>query len=251
MDTFEESDPPPYEEEGVYDFSYGEYHPEQTSWEGYGDAYANAHEHAIDYVQPAGVPVVQDADMGRMTADVDPMIGMGSMEGIAELYGGREVVYADMLDNAYRDDAFGGIEIHDQWDEDGYNDGPWLPYRPASLSQSPSEIEGGIRSSNGGGQQQVVVIPSFPDQGEMTSSYCRLHPYECRDGALPVEGAPQGNCSADANCTINGMDQERRKGVALGQIDMSGLGVVMLLLLMLFVGLHFGSDGEKKSSGGE
>jgi hypothetical protein len=52
--------------------------------------------------------------------------------------------------------------------------------------------------------------------------------------------------ASTGNCTIDG--QEDGKGVVKGlqKVDLSGVGMIMMIALLLLVGVHFGWDSEKK-----
>ncbi|KAK1921901.1 hypothetical protein DB88DRAFT_518098 [Papiliotrema laurentii] len=149
--------------------------------------------------------------------------------------------FGDDLD----DDTLSDIYIEDEAypDEDYYvNDfenEPWLPYNPSKDAGS------------GGAQQQIVLgggIPIHPPTGELTESYCRFYPGEC-SGKVNVLPQVNSTCIAgangsDPNCmAAEGTD--RGLYPALNSVDLSGVGMVLLIALLLLIGVHFGWDSDK------
>ena len=149
--------------------------------------------------------------------------------------------FGDDLD----DDTLSDIYIEDEAypDEDYYvNDfenEPWLPYNPSKDAGS------------GGAQQQIVLgggIPIHPPTGELTESYCRFYPGEC-SGKVNVLPQVNSTCIAgangsDPNC-MGAEGTDRGLYPALNSVDLSGVGMVLLIALLLLIGVHFGWDSDK------
>lgn len=157
--------------------------------------------------------------------------------------------YADPALDTYAEeydyDDPGGILIEDEYfDDDPSEEEVWLPYTPPPPSSSDQA---------GSGQQQVVLagFPGMFPPTELSGSWCNLHPAECARQHAPVSlnsTCVDGNGTDGRNGTSCGeiMAADKGLGRALGKVDLSGLGMVLLIAMLLLVGLHFGWDSEKK-----
>jgi len=119
------------------------------------------------------------------------------------------------------------------------NAGVWLPYTPPAPA-----------SAGGGGPQQQVVLAGIPGMGlggiypasdQLSESYCVLHPVECRKR----EGFFTSNATDTDHLVDNTAKVALGGGEVLEKVDLSGLGLVLLIGLLLLVGVHFGWDSEK------
>jgi len=78
----------------------------------------------------------------------------------------------------------------------------------------------------------------------MTDAYCALHAAEC---AARKPAAVNATCWAGSeNCTVDGMEDGKGMVKGLQRVDMSGVGMVLMIALLLLIGVHFGWDSEKK-----
>ena len=193
-----------------------------------------------DYVHSAEYAYAQDAD-GYDTYDTyhtQPPVFVPEETWYEDEYEAPEI---NIEDEYYDPEA--------EYYEDGGED-VWLPYTPPAPAQPAS-------SPNGGAQQQVVLagLPgldlgpglgigvgaAYPANGDMSESYCHLHPVEC--------GKLNGSMQLNTTDGTNGTESEvpgPPGGKVLGRVDLSGLGMVLLIGLLLLVGVHFGWDSEKK-----
>lgn len=144
----------------------------------------------------------------------------------------------------YEDYTDGGIFIEDEYYEElpGPDEEAWLPYTPPPTT-SPS---------SNGAQQQVVLagFPGmFPSQ-DIAGSWCNLYPAECAAKKDPIavnSTCIGGNGTRGANGTCAEMvAADKGMGSALGKVDLSGLGMVLMIAMLLLVGVHFGWDSEKE-----
>ena len=145
------------------------------------------------------------------------------------------------------EEVYGDINIEDEYyPDDGidyavddFDDGPWLPYTPPAPSQA----------STGNPQQQVVLagLPGiYPPTADLTDSYCRFYPKECarNQEALPrVNTTCIGGNGTEGECQAIKADKGFQ--TALGSVDLSGFGMVLMIALLLFIGIHFAWDGDK------
>jgi len=151
----------------------------------------------------------------------------------------------DIHNDGFYDDSLPEINIEDEYYDEANEETEevWLPYTPPPPPQP---------SGQSGPQQQVVFaspglspgLSAYPGNGQLAESYCVLHPGQCRD-----RGLTQLNASDLANTTEQAGGTNGGKG--LGRVDLSGLGMVLLIGLLLLVGVHFGWDSEKKPGPGE
>jgi len=151
----------------------------------------------------------------------------------------------DIPDDGLYDDSLPEINVEDEYydEADEETEEVWLPYTPPPPPPPSGQT---------GPQQQVVFaspitspgLSAYPGNGQLAESYCILHPGQCKDrGPTQLNASDVANGTELAGGTIGG------KG--LGRVDLSGLGMVLLIGLLLLVGVHFGWDSEKKPGSGE
>ena len=152
-------------------------------------------------------------------------------------------------EEVYFDEEPFDINIEDTYYDDDYDsyeeveDEAWLPYTPPAPAVAAP-------TGQAGPQQQVVLAAGIPGFGafpagvEMTDSYCALHVAEC---AARKPSAVNATCgAADGNCTMAGLEDGKGMVKELRKIDLSGMGMVLLIVPLLLVGVHFGWNSEKQ-----
>jgi hypothetical protein len=128
-------------------------------------------------------------------------------------------------------------------------DDTWIPLPPPS-SAPPVPV--------GSNQQQILIqqpSPFFPGAVELSQGYCALYPEECltgRNGVLRLPGvntslAAIPGCTTGSNCTV--VQGGQGKGLGFKDVDMSGMGLGVLLAFLLLMGLHIGWDSGKAGKG--
>jgi hypothetical protein len=136
----------------------------------------------------------------------------------------------------YSDVAYdGNIEISDEvWEEDPYlelePEDTWIPLPPRRRRPSPTS------------KQQVIISqqpsrPFFPAPVELSQGYCSLYPHECAGtGRLPGVDTTR-------------LGDQGETATALKNVDLSGLGLVVLIAFVLLIALHVGWGGESAEKG--
>ena len=159
-----------------------------------------------------------------------------------------DICWQEQSEDILRDEKEQGeiIQITDDgWEEEQFLDDeePWIEY------SSQKEFGGSYSQSN---QQQMILagLPSassihFPLPSDLRQYYCQLHPHECngeRGGLQPRDS----NCNA--SCAIGGGD-DAAHSTLLAHVDLSGLGLALLVVVLICLGLNVGWDREKDAGG--
>lgn len=117
---------------------------------------------------------------------------------------------------------------------------PWIPAPP--IGQPSSRIMSGQ-------QQYMTGYPpafAYPPITDLTSTFCQLHPEECGSGGGPA--LVETNSSLVNETAIDEPDG----AISLSNVDMPGVGLALLLILIIFLGLHIAWDkGDEEAKGGE
>ena len=134
-----------------------------------------------------------------------------------------------------QDEDFGeGVYIEDEtvWDEPEYE---VEPAAPSPLTNPPH-------------QQQILIgyppAPLTTTHGHDSPYFCKLYPDECSGSKLIDD--QHGNCSAYANCSTGPAED---KLPTLANVDLSGLGLGVLLVIFLLLAVHLAWDSDGKSDG--
>lgn len=148
--------------------------------------------------------------------------------------------YEDIYEEEY------GIPDEEEYYEELVED-DWIPY---ALEEIPDADEYELPDPSGpvnrGGQQIIIGgsggLPQYPDPASLREHYCILHPAVCENGTglAGREGMGNGNGTT-------GWFEER----SLKDIDMSGVGLAVLLLLLLLFGLQGGKKSDDPPAKGD
>lgn len=151
---------------------------------------------------------------------------------------GQDVQEEEQMRQEYIQDTLYLSDIEDDEVPLEYVDS-WIPYPPPSPSATPNQPN----------VQQIMIgagLPSFtnlhyPAASELNQHFCNLHPKDCLDRQSGLQ-ARELPCTT--NCSLEGV--EATKSTLLSHVDLSGLGIALLVALLIFLGLHIGWDTEPK-----
>lgn len=139
----------------------------------------------------------------------------------------------DELDDGYLDED---VEISDEILED--DDDYYIPVPPPATPAPAQSL---------GGASNIIILPQgiYPAQSTFSPAYCQLHPFEC-----------QGQNPTDTIDTIEGQNITEKSAspwrtASLGNVDFSGIGVALLIVVLVFLGLNLGWNKEDKDAKGE